>query len=332
MQARESVTPQTFGATWFSIVGAPRCGTTSLARYLSSHPDICFSSPKEPHFFSRQDLREHPANEVCRLVREQYLDRFFQTRAGGAVLAEGSVSYLYTPEQMLPAMTMWPDARFILAVRSPLEMLPSLHQRNLYNGDETVRDFARAWSLVEDRRLGRSIPRTCLDARLLDYKEIGLLGKHVRRFFDVVGRDRCFVSVFDDLVAAPREQYAKILDFLGLPGQFPEDFPVHRAGNQVRFGWLQRLLKRPPNAVRAVLASDAYLARENAQADLHNKQGRQRIAMLRKRLLKWNRTSAPPKNLDRHLRLEMCEWFRDDVLELSALVGRDLRHWLAPPE
>ena len=332
MQARESVTPQTFGATWFSIVGAPRCGTTSLARYLSSHPDICFSSPKEPHFFSRRDLREHPANEVCKLVREQYLDRFFQTRVSGAVLAEGSVSYLYTPEQMLPAMTMWPDARFILAVRSPLEMLPSLHQRNLYNGDETVRDFARAWSLVEDRRMGRSIPRTCLDARLLDYKEIGLLGKHVRRFFDAVGRHRCFVSVFDDLVAAPREQYARILDFLGLSGQFPEEFPVHRAGNQVRFGWLQRLLKRPPNAVRAMLASDAYLTRENGQADLEPKQGRQRIATIRKRLLKWNRTSAPPKKLDQHLRREMCEWFRDDVLELSALVGRDLRHWLAPAE
>lgn len=332
MQARESARPQALRTTWFSIVGAPRCGTTSLARYLSSHPDICFSTPKEPHFFSRRDLREHPANEVCRVVREQYLDRFFRGRSGGAVLAEGSVSYLYTPEQMLPALTMWPDARFILAVRSPLEMLPSLHQRNLYNGDETVRDFGRAWSLVEERRLGRSIPRTCLDARLLDYKEIGLLGKHVRRFFEVVGRHRCFISVFDDLVAAPREQYGRILDFLGLPAQFPEEFSVHRAGNQVRFGWLQRLLKRPPNAVRAVLASDAYHARESAEPYSHHKLGPQRIAMLRKQLLRWNRRSAPPDKLDQHLRREMCEWFRDDVLELSALVGRDLRHWLAPPE
>ena len=35
---------------------APRCGTTSLARYLASHPDICFSKVKEPHFFAMHDL------------------------------------------------------------------------------------------------------------------------------------------------------------------------------------------------------------------------------------------------------------------------------------
>src|SRR5688572_22560028 len=146
MQALQFPVLQTVGTSWFSIVGAPRCGTTSLARYLSSHPSICFSTPKEPHFFSRHDLAEASAEEALDLIRSQYLERFFPGRQADVVLAEGSVSYLYAPERMLPILKMWPAAKFIVAVRNPLEMLPSLHRRHLYNGDETVRDFARAWS------------------------------------------------------------------------------------------------------------------------------------------------------------------------------------------
>jgi hypothetical protein len=233
---------------------------------------------------------------------------------------------------MLPILRIWPEARFIIAIRSPLDMLPSLHRRNLYNGDETVRDFKRAWSMVEERRSGRSIPRSCIDRRLLDYKEIGRLGRHVRRFSDLLGRQRCFISVFDDLVAAPAEQHVRILDFLGLPSAVLPDFPIHRAGTQIRFGWLQRLLKRPPAVVRNLLASDAYLARSPAAGspvDRHGTIGR-RTKSIRKRLIRWNRTAPAPIELDEELRAEMREWFRDDILDLSAFVGRDLRHWLDP--
>ncbi len=38
------------------LIGAPKCGTTALGHYLSEHPGVSFSNPKEPHFFSH-DLR-----------------------------------------------------------------------------------------------------------------------------------------------------------------------------------------------------------------------------------------------------------------------------------
>ena len=36
----------------FFIVGAPKCGTTALYEYLSSHPDVFLCDPKEPNYFS----------------------------------------------------------------------------------------------------------------------------------------------------------------------------------------------------------------------------------------------------------------------------------------
>src|SRR5690349_1915683 len=118
------------------IVGAPRSGTTSLSTWLKDHPHICFSYVKEPHFFSQFDLRTHGNSALRQRVERDYLDRYFPERGTGALLAEGSVSYLYVPEQMEPILRLWPDARFIIAVRDPMALLPSLHLRMLYNGDE----------------------------------------------------------------------------------------------------------------------------------------------------------------------------------------------------
>jgi hypothetical protein len=330
MQALERPDPEPRPTSWFSIVGAPRCGTTSLVRYLSDHRDICFSKPKEPHFFSRYSLAEGSESALER-AEALYLDRFYRHRAGEPVLADGSVSYLYAPERLLPALELWPEARFILAVRNPVEMLQSLHLRHLYNGDESVRDFGRAWALVEDRRQGRNVPRGCADPRLLDYKQIGQLGKHVRRFFEVVGRDRCFVSVFDDLAADPQNQLRTILGFLDLPVELPTQFQVHRSTRQVRIGWLQRMLKRPPGPIREMLVSDADMVRDGGDAiNSPSRSGHVgRLVMAgRKRILGWNRTDRARPALGDALRREMCGYFHDDVLELSALIGRDLRHWL----
>jgi hypothetical protein len=107
------------------IVGAPRCGTTSLSGFLQGHPDVDFSVVKEPHFFSRQPLAHLSAEALEAAVREEYLQRYFpDRRADAALMAEGSVSYLYAPDQMRQVLRLWPDARFVIAVRDPMEMLP----------------------------------------------------------------------------------------------------------------------------------------------------------------------------------------------------------------
>ena len=38
----------------FLIVGAAKCGMTSLHYYLKQHPDVFMSTPKEPDFFFAQ--------------------------------------------------------------------------------------------------------------------------------------------------------------------------------------------------------------------------------------------------------------------------------------
>lgn len=311
------------------FVGAPRCGTTSLAKYLRGHPEASLSRPKEPHFFAMRDLRNLSLEELRRVVRSDYLDRFFPHRHGSSVLAEGSVSYLYAPERLEPVVRLWPRAKFIICVRNPLQMVPSLHQRHFVNGDETVKDFGRAWALVEERRNGRQIPRSCLDPRFLDYWEAGQLGKHVEKFLNVIGRDRCLISIFDDLQADPQSEYRRVLEFLDLPDDGKDDFERHAESKDCRLPWLQRLLQRPPRFALGLLDSD----------DLQNPRFAETVGPFMRKLLNlrtsiidWNEIPAERRSIDPAVIDEMRAMYRDDVALLSRVVGRDLSHWMQPEQ
>ncbi len=53
----------------FLLVGAPKCGTTSIASYLAQHPDVYITPIKEPKFFTAQFLRfplQGPGDSFCK--------------------------------------------------------------------------------------------------------------------------------------------------------------------------------------------------------------------------------------------------------------------------
>jgi hypothetical protein len=310
------------------IVGAPRCGTTTLASFLQQHPDVCFSAVKEPHFFTQHDFSESDAATTRQIVDEEYLQRFFgQCPNNEQLRAEGSVTYLYAPEKMEPILRLWPDARFIIALRDPLSMLPSLHARLLVTGDESVRDFPTAWALVEKRARGRSIPKSTIDSRWLRYDEAGKLGSRVEAFFAEVGRERCHVVLFDDLSADPGKAYRNICTFLGVEPWDGTKFKPQRINKDIRIGWLQRLLKRPPRAIRTALAGEKFHKREK-KVGTEDSRALAAIFRVRKRLLDWNKVPARRQPLDPAVRQQIIDRLRDEVILLSRVIDRDLSHWL----
>lgn len=310
------------------IVGAPRCGTTTLASFLQQHPDVCFSAVKEPHFFTQHDFSSCEEAKLRHVVDEEYLQRFFGHCDGTERLhAEGSVTYLYAPESMAPILRLWPDARFVIALRDPLSMLPSLHARLLVTGDESIREFPKAWAKVGDRAQGKSIPRSAVDPRWLRYDEAGRLGSRVEAFLAAVGRQRCHIVLFDDLQADPEGTYHELCRFLGLKPWEETKFSAQRVNKAIRIGWLQRFLKRPPRPVRTVLAGEKFRQREKR---LDAKEGKAIAAIFRfrKRLLEWNKVPATREPLDPLVRRQIIERLRNDVILLSRVIGRDLSHWL----
>lgn len=103
------------------IIGAAKCGTTSLFRYLSQHPAVCPSAPKEPAYFT--DCR-HRLAQVDR-YEEVWPD--FDPAVHRYAL-EGSVAYTTWPEGIgvpvrMRAYGLRP--RLIYLVRDPIERIES---------------------------------------------------------------------------------------------------------------------------------------------------------------------------------------------------------------
>ena len=312
------------------VVGAPRCGTTTLARFLGPHPKVNFPAVKEPHFFAQHDLRGLSDDELRDIVEEEYLGRFFKHRPGTRVGADASVTYLYTPEQLEPVLRLWPNSRFVVSLRDPLTMLPSLHQRLVYLADETIRDFAEAWAAAPDRAAGRRIPPHSADPRWLRYDEAARFGTYLERLFKVVGRERCLVLTLDDFVADSEAQYRRLMDFAGLEPVAGMDFSPQRSGYAVRSHSLQRLLKRPPNRIREYLAGKHFRKRVHDLDKPEKKASHKAIWSLRRRLLKANRLTAPPKPMPLAVQREIALHYREEVEHAGRLIGRDLSHWLQP--
>jgi hypothetical protein len=302
----------------FFVVGAPRCGTTSFCRYLARNPQICFSRPKEPHYFARLD-HDPSASDLER----DYLDRCFGHHAAAhRAVGEGSVSYLYLPEAVARIRRINPDARFIALVRNPLAMLPSYHLRMRYLLQEDEPDFAKAWALQPARAQGRRVPPHCLDARLLLYGEVAKFGVQVERLFDAAGRDRSHVVVFDDLVADPLGVYRRALEFLGVDYDGQTQFERRYESKMYRHRWLQRLFFVP--ATRGGKMIDTLQRRGRK----YNADGSRGPSLVR-RVTRWNTIRAAPAPLAPPMATAVREAVRADVRHLSRLIDRDLEFWLA---
>jgi len=299
----------------FYVVGAPRCGTTALSKALGENPQVSFAKPKETHFLT-DDYSDQTPQQVQRL----YLTHFHpQLNHDTRAIGDGSVSYLYSPEAISQAIRLDPNAKFIAAVRNPLDMMRSYHQRLLFSLDEDVTDFNTAWDLQQQRATGKHIPDTCREPQLLQYGTIGSLGSHIERLFELAGRERCYIVVFDDFIKDPRGTYLKLLDFIGVEDDGRTKFKPTRSNAGYKSRWLQQYSMNPPPWVYKLIR----IANSNSIA---------RLKGIRKRIKKFNRAKATPQPVDEHVQTLLRDYFRDDVTKLSALLDRDLNHWLAPPK
>jgi hypothetical protein len=302
------------------LIGAPRCGTTSMSRALRAHPQVCFSDPKETHFFSYV-WRQRPPQDL----RSEYLERYFGAYDASRhrVLCDGSVSYLYDRRALERILELQPEARFVVMVRDPFEMLPSYHQRLLYLLEEDVASFAEAWRLQGRRARGEALPARCTHPDVLRYAEIGRLGAHVSALLGLAGGERCHVVVHDDLRSDPAKVYLGVLDFLGVEDDGCREFPHRLRSKHYRSRLLQRLLFKPPGAIMKVMAPAAAEVPINSLSAV-----RPWLKRARKYLMRRNRREVPPPvptpEMQELLRRELAE----DVALLGALLGRDLGHWL----
>lgn len=283
------------------IVGAPKCGTTSLYEYLRQHPQIYFpwnaqdySRVKEPNHFCPElaiDGRDAIPD------RDQYLDLYRRGR-NATWRGDASTNYLYSTEAAARIHQSSPDARILISLRPPVAWMRSYHGELLRHRHEDIADFHAAVAASAERRHGRRIPPHSSVPKCLDYLAMSQFAAQVERYYRTFGRQAVKVILLEDLAREPERIYAEVLEFLGVDPSFHPAFVVHNATPKPAV---------PGPGARRPLGMDALIRQV-----LHRPEPARRSG-----------GTAPMDCRDRALQ-DLC---RADVDRLAALIGRDLSHW-----
>lgn len=218
----------------FLIVGAQRCGTTSMYRTLSQHPAVLKAVlHKGVHYFDLnygRSLGWYKAH-FPRLARA----RRVQQATGIAPLTfESSPYYMFHPLAASRIAADLPGVKLLVLVRDPVERAYSAHAHELARGYETE-PFERALEL-EDRRISGEAERIVADPGYLShslqhqaYVTRGQYADQIEALEKLFGPDRLHVIDSGDFFTTPEPVYDRVLEFLGLPGRGYPVFERHNA-------------------------------------------------------------------------------------------------------
>jgi len=290
----------------FFIIGAPKCGTTSLAAWLSEHPGIYMSPIKEPFYFST-DINHRSVRDW-----QAYLGLFSKVQSEIAI-GEGSTSYLFSRVAVPAIEERFPSARYIVMLRNPVEMAYALHGQQVRVFNENVEDFRQAWHLASKRRAGQQVPPGCQDAILLDYPSWCKLGEQLERLYSWISPERVLVQVLDDIKRDPRREYLRALEFLGVPDNGRQQFPIHNPAQEWKWRWAGSIVRRMAKATGYA----KHIARILPKRSFGVMRVFQRAAAQQR-----PRSPLPPD-----LRAELEGFFQKDVRKLEELLDRDFSGW-----
>jgi hypothetical protein len=217
----------------FFIIGAQKCGTTSLHHYLSLHPALCGSQSKELDYFSYDALFEKG--------EEWYLSNFKNYRKD-QLLFESSPDYCYLPNIPERIYRYNPNAKFIFLVRNPVDRAISAYTmcHKLNSGDlwsskylQKLKDHSLPYrKLMFDLLTKKPFPslKSFIEIEIEHFSKYGwdtffyepgfihrgIYSKQLENYFNVFKKENILVIDFLDLDIKTIQVLNDIENFLGI--------------------------------------------------------------------------------------------------------------------
>lgn len=277
----------------FFIIGAPKCGTTTLWKQLKAHPRVFMSTPKEPHYFAG----------LCRGDEEMTWQEYrslFDRVDGENIVGEASNSNFILPEAAKHIRErIGPEVKLLAILRSPVERAFSHYLHFVRAGAESL-SFEEAIQ-KEEQRLRNGKPATYA------YRDIGMYGRRLEPYYDRFGSESIKVVLFEDFVQHPVEVMHRICLFLGIDGHsWTDEAPSENS--------------RPAAESTPAQAADWLLAQWYQWAP-HEGRVFKRVDRY---IVRNHQSSLSPRP---EIRRQMLQEYAEDLDRLSELAGVDTTQW-----
>ena len=242
------------------IAGAPRCGTTSLFRWLADHPQIGSSSVKETFFLMDDGVTVKNRGRYLQQGLDGYAAFFQHLDPLPAQLMEATPGYLYQQTALRVFAEELTETKLLFVLRRPADRLLSTYRYFATNWAELDRDEVDFFRYVEWTKRGDD--RLKHSSFLQHGFDHGFYAKWLQPWFDRCGAERIRVLVFESWRQDRVQGMRELADWLKVDANFYDDYgypkeneayAVRRAGLQkinrhvrewIPEGGLRRLLKR----------------------------------------------------------------------------------------
>lgn len=292
------------------IAGAPKCGTTSIFKFLADHPDVCASNVKETYFLMDEGYPLYnPGRNVASHGLEKYSEFFNHCKNSKAkVYLEATPDYLYqtTPLKYLPNLDPVPE--IIIVLRKPADRIYSMFQfaRNnmaVLDAHITFADFMNSLRNPDSALLANR-------PHLRDAIAHSRYVRYIEPWIKTFGREHIHVLLFEDLVRDSRDFMQRLCDILQIAPEFYKsyEFKKQNVTQRVRIQFLHRIVRRVRKLSNGGVPGGRFAG-----------------AIYR-------RLNAPPATdarCEEVLRLleTLNNEFIEDNRRLMDLLGLDLKHW-----
>lgn len=178
----------------FLIIGAMKCGSSTLAAQLRCQDGIFLTDPKEPNFFSDDNVFAQGL---------PWYEALFEGAAEGDLKGEASTHYTKLPthpETVSRMMAILPAPRLIYTVRDPVE--------------RAVSHFIHEWT---ERRMSGD-----LDDAVTTYPELieyGLYAKQITPFIEAYGIDAVCLTSLERMKSDPQGELERVAQHAGFKGK-----------------------------------------------------------------------------------------------------------------
>lgn len=290
----------------FAIVGAQKGGTTFLGRCLMPHPEI-FLPEQDIDYFERDDYDPSDLTEVNEPLRNGMPG----TRRG--IKRPDYLSSGHCAERLYQAA---PELRLIVVLRDPIKRAVSAYFHFMRDGLLPVVEPNDGFQKLLAGKISAKFPRA---GQILEY---GLYHNHLQNYLKFFPRENILILLNEDLQANRDQELLKVYEFLNIALDSEHSIEVKTANAGVYS--LRRI--QIHNSL-----SPIFYNYNGARRRVEHRHSLTRLlqGVFNRLDRKFLATVFPERDnqIDESIHARLIDYYRDDVIALEALLGREL-NWL----
>jgi len=292
----------------FIIAGAGKSGSTSLWNYLKEHPEVSMARIKEPRFFTKVigcdqgGGDEGPSRSGTFEKGFAWYESLFVDPANKKAFGEATMMYFFCEDAPELIKRYNPEVKLIFILRNPIDRM-----------------YSQYW---QERKSGQNLP--CFEdmmrkkhLRFQRYLRSSSYKKNLERYFQYFSQEQILILLFDDLVRDALRMIRSIYSFIGVRADFvPSNINrKYNIAGQPRSILIQKWIRAISN----------HSVKDQLPMPIFNI-----LRFFKRHVRKYNIEPLPYQPLSKELRLELVNFFVDDIEFIEDLLKVSLPHWKHP--